>query len=52
MNRFTDNHELVKRVFSVVKKCFNESDVQIFNDVASNAVNIIYKVSHNCACYL
>ncbi|CAI6344316.1 unnamed protein product [Macrosiphum euphorbiae] len=43
--RFTDNHELVKRVFSVVKKCFNESDVQIFNDVASNAVNIIYKLT-------
>lgn len=48
MTRFTDNHELVKRVFSIIKKCFNESEVQLFNDVASNGVNIIYKVSYSC----
>lgn len=43
--RFTDNHELVKRVFSVIQICFDESEVQIFNDVASNAVNIIYRLT-------
>jgi len=48
MTRFTDNHELVKRVFSVIQICFDESEVQIFNDVASNAVNIIYRVSYSC----
>lgn len=47
MTRFTDNHELVKRIFTVLQKCFNESkEVQLFNDVASNAINIIYKVSY------
>ncbi|CAH1732771.1 unnamed protein product [Aphis gossypii] len=43
--RFTENHELVPKVFNVVQKCFNESDDQLFNDVASNAVNIIYKLT-------
>ncbi|XP_060833475.1 condensin complex subunit 1 [Rhopalosiphum padi] len=43
--RFSENHELIKKVFNVVHKCFNQSDVQLFNDVASNAVNIIYKLT-------
>jgi len=46
MTRFTETHELVKRILNVVQKCFNECDVQLFNDVATNAVNIIYKVSY------
>lgn len=48
MTRFSENHELVQKVLNVVDKCFNQSDVQIFNDVASNAINIIYKVCFVC----
>jgi len=48
MTRFSENHELVQKVFNVVHKCFNQSDVQLFNDVASNAINIIYKVCFVC----
>lgn len=51
MTRFSRNRELLKKVFNVVHKCFNQNDVQLFNDVASNAVNIIYKVSFVCYLY-
>lgn len=27
MTRFSENHELIKKVFNVVHKCFNQSDV-------------------------
>jgi len=50
MNRFTGNSKLVKSVFIVIQKCFNECNVQLFNDVATNAINIIYNVS--TVCYL
>lgn len=46
--RFAENHELVPKVLNVVQKCFNESDDELFNDVASNAVNIIYEVCFVC----
>lgn len=35
---------MVKKLLNVTQKCFNECCVQLFNDVASNAINIIYKV--------
>lgn len=45
MFRFPVEHEIVKRILSVVQTCFDDSNVRLFNDVALNAVNIIYKVS-------
>lgn len=45
MFRFPVKHEIVKRILSIVQTCFDEGNVQLFNDVALNAVNIIYKVS-------
>lgn len=45
MVRFPVEHEIVKRILDVVQTCFDNSDVRLFNDVALNAVNIIYKVS-------
>jgi len=46
MTRFHENHDLVKRILNVVQKSFNECYVQLFNDVAKHAVDIIYKVSY------
>lgn len=34
------------RVLNVIQNSFNKCDVQVFNDVALNAVNIIYKVNY------
>lgn len=48
MTRFTAKHELVKNVFIVIQKCFHECNVELFNKVASNAINLIYKVSSVC----
>lgn len=45
MSRFSGNGKLVNRVLTVIKTCFNEGNVNIFNDVAANAINVIYKVS-------
>lgn len=46
MSRFHENHELVKKIFNLIQKGFNECDVQSFNDIATYAINIIYKVSY------
>lgn len=45
ISRFTRHHEMSNRVLSITQNCFNKCDVQVFNDVALNAVNIIYKVN-------
>lgn len=43
--RFADTHEMVNRALNITLKCFEECNVQLFNDIASSAINIIYKVS-------
>lgn len=43
MFRFTGN-EVVNQLLNVVQKSFFKNKVQMFNDIASNAINIIYKV--------
>lgn len=43
MSRFTGN-EIINQLLNVMQKSFHENEVQMFNDVALNAINIIYKV--------
>ncbi|VVC36201.1 Hypothetical protein CINCED_3A010242 [Cinara cedri] len=43
--RFHAKHKIVHNIICVVKKSYNECNVQIFNDVATNAVHMIYKLT-------
>lgn len=45
MFRFHAKHKIVGNIICVVNKSFNDCNVQLFNDVATNAVHIIYNVS-------
>lgn len=46
MSRFPINGRIVNRILTVTQTCFiNEGNINIFNDVATNAINTIYKVS-------
>lgn len=42
--RLPNNHELVVKILKACQKSFTDCGVDLFNDVASNAINIIYKV--------
>ncbi|XP_050546197.1 condensin complex subunit 1 isoform X2 [Daktulosphaira vitifoliae] len=43
--RLPDNHVLVIKIMNVLQKCFTDCDIQLFNDVASNAINTIFKLT-------
>lgn len=46
MSRFPINGNIINRILSVTQKCFiDEGNINIFNNVATNAINTIYKVS-------
>lgn len=47
MFRLPDNHNLVSQLLNVIEKSFADDccTFELFNDVAINAINIIYKVS-------
>ncbi|XP_050420511.1 condensin complex subunit 1 [Adelges cooleyi] len=43
--RLPNNHELVVKILKACQKSFTDCGVDLFNDVASNAINIIYKLT-------
>lgn len=47
MFRFPENHTIVFKLLNVTEKCFvDEScNIELFNNVALHAVNVIYQVS-------
>lgn len=42
--RFHEKHKIVNNILRVLNKSFYECSVQLFNDIATKAIHLIYKV--------